>query len=235
MELKLMFKLNNTTPTKNNQRSSSNPRNMQIAQPGINMDQDRQMLMIRDNIGNQFKSNAWQIAGNQNGYNAVHNDNLQEASTSGTQTDNALVYDLMDLLSDMQQKIERLQAQLGDLKGKRMDTQCASDALDLLSHKLKDENVSLEFQYVNGMNSKKNQRANVLKSANQKKHKLNVKNSKKLGSDERLASPRPSKPITCLRWLPTRRTFDLCGKITVSSNTESDSDTSVYETPEEEH
>ncbi|GKC61539.1 retrovirus-related pol polyprotein from transposon TNT 1-94 [Tanacetum coccineum] len=84
------------------------------------------------------------------------------------------------------------------------------------------------FKYVNGMNSsKKNQSANVSKSANQKKHKPNVKKSKKLGFDKRLASPRPSKPRTCLRWLPTGRIFYLCGKITVSSNTESESDTSV--------
>ncbi|GJT96928.1 hypothetical protein Tco_1092446 [Tanacetum coccineum] len=84
------------------------------------------------------------------------------------------------------------------------------------------------FKYVNGMNSsKKNQSANVSKSANQKKHKLKIKKSKKLGSEEILASPRPSKPRTCLRWLPTGRIFDLCGKIIASSNTESESDTSV--------
>ncbi|GJW78604.1 hypothetical protein Tco_0140286, partial [Tanacetum coccineum] len=53
------------------------------------------------------------------------------------------------------------------------------------------------FKYVNGMkSSKKNQSANVSKNANQKKHKPNVKKSKKLGSEERLASPRPSKPRT---------------------------------------
>ncbi|GKB70287.1 hypothetical protein Tco_0931699 [Tanacetum coccineum] len=46
-------------------------------------------------------------------------------------------------------KIERLQAQLGDLKGKSIDTQCASDTLNPLSHKLEDENVSLEFQVLN--------------------------------------------------------------------------------------
>nr|GEU41916.1 hypothetical protein [Tanacetum cinerariifolium] len=44
------FQLNNTTPTNNNQRSSSNPSNMPIAQPGMNMDQDRHMLMVKDNI-----------------------------------------------------------------------------------------------------------------------------------------------------------------------------------------
>ncbi|GKC97365.1 gag-pol polyprotein [Tanacetum coccineum] len=48
--------------------------------------------------------------------------------------------------NDMQQKIERLQAQLGDLKGKSSDTQCASNTLDPVSQKLEDENVSLEFQ-----------------------------------------------------------------------------------------
>ncbi|GKA98198.1 hypothetical protein Tco_0826092 [Tanacetum coccineum] len=72
---------------------------------------------------------------------------------------------------------------------------------------------------------KKNQSANVSKSANQKKHKANVKKSKKSGSKESLASP--SKPRSFLRWLPTGRIFDLCGKITSSSNTESESDTSV--------
>ncbi|GKC49861.1 hypothetical protein Tco_1072606 [Tanacetum coccineum] len=41
------FKLNYSTPTNNNQRISSNPRNRQIAQPGMNMGQDRQMKMFR--------------------------------------------------------------------------------------------------------------------------------------------------------------------------------------------
>nr|GEY41288.1 hypothetical protein [Tanacetum cinerariifolium] len=49
MALALMakaFKLNYSTPTNNNQRISSNPRNRQIAQPGMNMGQDRQMQMV---------------------------------------------------------------------------------------------------------------------------------------------------------------------------------------------
>ncbi|GKB36811.1 hypothetical protein Tco_0881753 [Tanacetum coccineum] len=66
------FKLNNTTPTKNNQISSSNPCNRQIAQPGMNMDHDRQMLMVEDNVRNQFRSNAGEIIGNQDRYNAMH-------------------------------------------------------------------------------------------------------------------------------------------------------------------
>ncbi|GJU01284.1 hypothetical protein Tco_1111622 [Tanacetum coccineum] len=41
---------------------------------------------------------------------------------------------------DMQNKLKRLQAQLGDLKGKSSNTQCASNTLDPLSQKLEDEN-----------------------------------------------------------------------------------------------
>ncbi|GJV16214.1 hypothetical protein Tco_1361537 [Tanacetum coccineum] len=48
--------------------------------------------------------------------------------------------------NDMQQKIERLQAQLGDQKGKSKDTPCVSNTLDPLSQKLENENVELEFQ-----------------------------------------------------------------------------------------
>nr|GEV21794.1 retrovirus-related Pol polyprotein from transposon TNT 1-94 [Tanacetum cinerariifolium] len=42
--------------------------------------------------------------------------------------------------NDMQQKIKRLQAQLGYLKGKSKDTSCVSDTLNPLSQKLKNEN-----------------------------------------------------------------------------------------------
>ncbi|GJR98759.1 hypothetical protein Tco_0270933 [Tanacetum coccineum] len=128
------FTLSDTTPINNNQRSSSNPSNMQIAQPGMNMDQDRQMLMVEDNVGNQFRPNAVQNVGNHVVQNAVQNldkiaqkeeagiqltseefyfmaaagsceeterantnctleNNLQQASTSGTQSDKAPVYD----------------------------------------------------------------------------------------------------------------------------------------------
>nr|GEV25698.1 retrovirus-related Pol polyprotein from transposon TNT 1-94 [Tanacetum cinerariifolium] len=48
--------------------------------------------------------------------------------------------------NDMQQKIEWLQAQLGDLKGKIKDTSCVSATLNPLSQKLKNKNVELEFQ-----------------------------------------------------------------------------------------
>ncbi|GJW21182.1 hypothetical protein Tco_0031804 [Tanacetum coccineum] len=83
------------------------------------------------------------------------------------------------------------------------------------------------FKYVNGMNSsKKNQSANASESVNQTKHKAHVKKSKNLGLEERLASPRPSKPRICLRWSPTGRMFDLKGKIIASSESECLSDIS---------
>nr|GFC88711.1 hypothetical protein [Tanacetum cinerariifolium] len=71
MALALMakaFKLNYSKPTNNNQRMSSNPRNRQIAQPGMNMGQDRQMQMVKGNGENQFRQYAGQNnVGNQNG------------------------------------------------------------------------------------------------------------------------------------------------------------------------
>nr|GEX76905.1 hypothetical protein [Tanacetum cinerariifolium] len=85
MALALMaktFKLNYSTPTNNNQRISSNPRNRQIAQPGMNMGQDRQMQMVGD-LDEIEEVNA----------NCILMANLQQASTSGTQTDKAPVYD----------------------------------------------------------------------------------------------------------------------------------------------
>ncbi|GJW20226.1 putative ribonuclease H-like domain-containing protein [Tanacetum coccineum] len=84
------------------------------------------------------------------------------------------------------------------------------------------------LNYVNGMNSRgKKQKVNVFNIANQMKHKPQVKKPKKVGSKERLASSKPSKPRMCLRWLSTRRIFYLCGKITESSDSECKSDTSV--------
>nr|GEY23530.1 retrovirus-related Pol polyprotein from transposon TNT 1-94 [Tanacetum cinerariifolium] len=49
----------------------------------------------------------------------------------------------------MQQKIKRLQAQLGDLKGKSKDTSSISDTRNPLSQKLEKKNVELKFQVLN--------------------------------------------------------------------------------------
>nr|GEY57746.1 zinc finger, RING/FYVE/PHD-type [Tanacetum cinerariifolium] len=79
------FKLNYSTPTNNNQRISSNPRNMQIAQPGMNMGQDRQMQTVRGYGENQSRQYAGQNAGNLNGYNAIQNVRNQVAQNPRVQ------------------------------------------------------------------------------------------------------------------------------------------------------
>ncbi|GJT28087.1 hypothetical protein Tco_0908362 [Tanacetum coccineum] len=83
------------------------------------------------------------------------------------------------------------------------------------------------LNYVNDMNSfGKKQKANVSNTENQKKQKPKVMKPKKVGFNERLASPKPSKPRSCLRWSPTGIIFDLKGKIIASSESESQSDCS---------
>nr|GEX74223.1 hypothetical protein [Tanacetum cinerariifolium] len=87
---------------------SSNPRNRQIAQPGMNMGQDRQMQMVGGNANQNLNGNdnlvAARAEGNENGHtdldeieevnaNCILMANLQQASTSGTQTDRARIYD----------------------------------------------------------------------------------------------------------------------------------------------
>nr|GEW89541.1 integrase, catalytic region, zinc finger, CCHC-type, peptidase aspartic, catalytic [Tanacetum cinerariifolium] len=408
MALALMakaFKLNYSTPTNNNQRISSNPHNRQIAQPGMNMGQDGQMQMVRSNGENQFRQYDGQYVGNLNGYNDVQNVRNQQASTSGTQTDKAPVYDsdgssergtkwgtveqhptnveetrvLYDSLhqnlaievekvntvnrklketnaelttelarfknqekcfeisqekydklercyqkfvyqeqclskkinalhlrrmnmlnfgmigtksvkkydkayNDMQQKIERLQAQLGDLidntktrrpqprsntkndrvpsasksscnkntgveaeehhrnlllskNKKHMSSECNNVKLDsqnvnykvvcaMCKQCLKSVNHDVcLLNYVNGKTSRgKKQKANVSINEKKKKQKPNVKKNNKVGFIERLATPKPSKPRSFLRWSPTGRVFDLKGKIIASSESKSQSD-----------
>nr|GEW85696.1 retrovirus-related Pol polyprotein from transposon TNT 1-94 [Tanacetum cinerariifolium] len=57
-----------------------------------------------------------------------------------------------------------------------------------------------------------------------KKQKPKVKKPKKVGFIERLATPKPSKSRSLLRWSPTGRMFNLNGKIIASSESESQSD-----------
>ncbi|GJW60914.1 hypothetical protein Tco_0110249 [Tanacetum coccineum] len=87
---------------------------------------------------------------------------------------------------------------------------CLSNKLEKIEENHRTNHDACVLQYVNGMKSrKKNQSANVSKSANQKKHKAEVWKPKNVGSKEGFASPKPSKPRSCLRWSPTGRLFDL--------------------------
>nr|GEY69991.1 integrase, catalytic region, zinc finger, CCHC-type, peptidase aspartic, catalytic [Tanacetum cinerariifolium] len=83
------------------------------------------------------------------------------------------------------------------------------------------------LNYVNGMTSRgKKQTENVSINEKQKKQQPKVKKTKKVGSIERLALPKPSKTRSFLRWSPTGRLFDLKGKIIASSESESQSNCS---------
>nr|GEY48278.1 retrovirus-related Pol polyprotein from transposon TNT 1-94 [Tanacetum cinerariifolium] len=68
-----------TSPINNNKRTSSNPCSRQIAQPVINMSQDRQTQNVGGNGGSQFRRYARQVAQNQQGYNAWQNGGIQVA------------------------------------------------------------------------------------------------------------------------------------------------------------
>nr|GEX04565.1 copia protein [Tanacetum cinerariifolium] len=75
--------------------------------------------------------------------------------------------------------------------------------------------------YVNNMNSHgKKQNVNVSNIIDQKKHKLYVRKSKKLGSKERLASPTSSKPGYW--WSPTGKMFNIEGNLITSSESNGD-------------
>nr|GEU97799.1 hypothetical protein [Tanacetum cinerariifolium] len=69
-------------------RISSNPRNKQIAQPGMNMSQDRQMQMVGGNGGNQFR----QYVGNSAGYNdVIRNQVIQNLRVQNVRNQNGLI------------------------------------------------------------------------------------------------------------------------------------------------
>nr|GEV10507.1 hypothetical protein [Tanacetum cinerariifolium] len=73
LQFKRMDAFQLTVPTNNNQRTLSNPRNRQIAQPVMNMSQDRQTQNVRGNGRNQFGQYAGQVIQNQQGYTAWQN------------------------------------------------------------------------------------------------------------------------------------------------------------------
>ncbi|GJU24752.1 retrovirus-related pol polyprotein from transposon TNT 1-94 [Tanacetum coccineum] len=70
----------------------------------------------------------------------VQNPSVVDSSNLQTELDRTKER-LENSYNDMQHKIERLQAQLGDQKGKSQDTPCVSNTLDPLSQKLENENL----------------------------------------------------------------------------------------------
>nr|GEX51155.1 hypothetical protein [Tanacetum cinerariifolium] len=116
------FTLNNITPTNNNQRISSNPNNMQIAKsecqelgcsyavqnPGIQIIKNMNGLSIVSEISNQYGNGNVVPAPIEDNYNGVDRNligcyncrgeghyakNCTQASTSGTQSDKAPIYE----------------------------------------------------------------------------------------------------------------------------------------------
>nr|GFA93722.1 retrovirus-related Pol polyprotein from transposon TNT 1-94 [Tanacetum cinerariifolium] len=118
--------------------------------------------------------------------------------------------------NDMQQKVERLQAQLRDLNGKSSDTPSALNTLDPLNQKLESKIVELEFQVVNyerEISHLKTTYKNLFDSITSNR----VWKPKQLGFKERLAcTPKPRLPRFSLKWSPSRRSFDLKGKLIAS-------------------
>nr|GEX75825.1 integrase, catalytic region, zinc finger, CCHC-type, peptidase aspartic, catalytic [Tanacetum cinerariifolium] len=104
---------------------------------------------------------------------------------------------------DMQQKIERLQAQLGDIKGKSKDSSCVLDTFYPLSQKLENENVELEFQDITRSSSANTKFA---------KQAISRKPPPKVGETHAL-----SKPVTA-NSIPTPRESN-SEKLSVVDNT----------------
>nr|GEV16240.1 hypothetical protein [Tanacetum cinerariifolium] len=82
--------------------------------------------------------------------------------------------------NDMQQKVERLQAQLRDLKGKSSDTPIASNTLDLLNQKLEAKIVELEFQVNTSVSMNNTSGTSVTPHVNKPKLIVVTPHSKKL-------------------------------------------------------
>ncbi|GKC22665.1 hypothetical protein Tco_1024815 [Tanacetum coccineum] len=101
MALKLMskaFQLNNIIPTNNNQRSSSNPCSSQIAQSRLRISKGNGNVVAARAEGNSNEINGNPISALRKQRKKLPTvllqENLQAASTSGTQSDKAPVYDL---------------------------------------------------------------------------------------------------------------------------------------------
>nr|GEZ43902.1 hypothetical protein [Tanacetum cinerariifolium] len=312
MALALMakaFKQNYSTPTNNNQRISSNPKNKQIAQPARPRRRDAAYLQTqlliaqKEEAGIQLQAEEYDLMAaaadldeiEKVNANCILMANLQQASSSVTQTDSTPIYDSdgsaensfylkqaqkkqqslydgkvllakhdpivvhdseetlqlaqenfkslakeanaslakhkileldierllkavvgQDIISvvqnayvvdtsdlqtelepynDMQQKIERLQAQLGDLKGKSKDTSCVSDTQTQLSQKLENANVELEFQLFKKVSDQKDNTQDTSKNTKFAKQPI-AEILPKIGETNALSNPVTSNSVS---------------------------------------
>ncbi|GJX60177.1 hypothetical protein Tco_0291567 [Tanacetum coccineum] len=163
MALELMskaFQLNNTTTTNNNQisfiKTIATLRNLLIGVvPGIaNQHGNGNVVASRD------EGNSNEINGNQIRCYNCRGEGIQLNYEEFDFMAAAGAYDEIEkvtanctlqiiLQACIYIRIERLQARLGDQKGKSKDTPCISNTFDPLSQKLENENVELEFQVLN--------------------------------------------------------------------------------------
>nr|GEZ40658.1 integrase, catalytic region, zinc finger, CCHC-type, peptidase aspartic, catalytic [Tanacetum cinerariifolium] len=142
---------------------------------------------------------------------------------------------------DMEKKIERLQAQLGDLMGKRIDNtktrrlqprsntknDRVPSASKISRSKNKDTEVEEHHRNLLLSNNTKHMSSacnNIKLDSQNVISKPKVKKPMQVGFIERLATPKPRKPRLHLRWSPTGRLVDQKGKIVDSGESESQSD-----------
>nr|GFC28635.1 hypothetical protein [Tanacetum cinerariifolium] len=97
--------------------------------------------------------------------------------------------------TDMQQKIERLQAQLGVLKGKSKDTSCVSHTQNQLFQKLENANMELEFQLFNKAFDQKENSGDSSKNTKFAK-KTTVEILSKIGEINALSKPVTSNSVS---------------------------------------
>nr|GFC79306.1 hypothetical protein [Tanacetum cinerariifolium] len=98
----------------------------------------------------------------------------------------------------MQQKIERLQAQLGDLKGKCKDTLCVSDTQNQVFQKLENANVELEFQLFKKVSDEKKNTQDSSKNTKFTKHPI-AEILPKIGETNALSKPVTSNSASTLQ------------------------------------
>nr|GEW30172.1 hypothetical protein [Tanacetum cinerariifolium] len=222
MTLALMakaFKLNYSTPTNNNQRISSNPRNRQIAQPGMNMGQDRQMQMIGGCLEPK-SSECWKSESDWE-WQSCHKE-----------------YDLMVAAADLDE-IEEVNANcilMANLQQASSSVTSNSVSTPPVSKDVNNDKVIAPGMFRISPDkvfreAKKSSRS-MNKEVKVEEHHRNLllskknKNNSSACNNSKIDSLNTRKSRLLLRWSPTGRLFDHDGKLVTSSKSESQVDCS---------